>query len=595
MANTDQHTKKSFRAVWPAYQPFLKYLKPDWPLMGLDYLSIVIAVITNTAMIWLIGEPFTLLQQSRYDEVVSALMLFAAVVVVNQATQLVGGLLSNYIGYRTIGRIRNDILERALYLSFPVVNKLSRGDILARLSTDVDKVKAVVFDALLFISSHLLTLSIYVFMLFWIDVKLALWALALSPLYIAHQRIFAPYKRTAVEQFLENNGKLLSFEEQALANSRGISNYTAESYLTKLHKLVFEKARYWITRERNIDTYFAVSFTFMIYITGLVIVLLGVEGIQANRFSIGQLVSFLLYLGYLTVPTRGIAEIAFQSMGSIAAAQRIQHIFQAQPIVNEIANVGELHISKGQIKIKNVSFAYGDAPCIYRDLDLNISGGETIALVGPSGSGKTTLSNLIARYFDPQNGTFSIDGQNLRDVALPSLRRHITIVSQEPFLLSDTIRANLLMVKPEATEAQIMEACKNSFAWEFIEKLPNALDTVIGTGGVELSTGQQQRLSLAQAFLRDTPILILDEATSALDSYSEQMVIEAVQRLRQSRTTLIIAHRYSSIKNADRVVYFNGDGTVTTGNHEELMRTHKGYREAVQWQVNSAPLTGRLS
>jgi ABC-type multidrug transport system fused ATPase/permease subunit len=587
MLHTDPQSRP-FSAIWPAYRPFLKYLKSDWRLMALDYLSIVIAVITNTAMIWLIGKPFTLLQQNKYDEVVSALLLFAAVVVVNQSAQLAGGLLSNYIGFRTIGRIRNAILERSLLLSFPVINTLSRGDILARLNTDVDKVKAVVFDALLFISSHAFTLCIYVFMLFWIDIKLALWALAIAPLYIIHQRIFAPYKRNAVEKFLEHNGKLLSFEEQALANTRGISNYTAESHLTKLHKSVFEKARFWITRERNVDTYFNISLSFMIYVTGLIIVLLGIDGIQANRFSIGHLVSFLLYLGYLTVPTRGIADILFQSLGSIAASQRIQHIFQTPPNVADAPNAAGLNIINGEINIQNLSFAYSDGANIYSDLNICIHGSETVALVGPSGSGKTTLSNLIARYFDPQQGCICIDGQDLRHVTLPSLRRHITIVSQEPFLLNETIRANLLMVKPDASDAQIIQACQDSFAWEFIEKLSKGLDTVIGAGGVELSTGQKQRLSLAQAFLRDTPILILDEATSALDSYSEQMVIEGMQRLRQSRTTLVIAHRYSSIKNADRVVYFNGDGTISAGKHEELMQSHNGYREAVHWQTHSS-------
>lgn len=596
MLNTEPHFKKSFRAIWPSYKPFLQYLKPDWALMGLDYLSIVIAVITNTAMIWLIGKPFTLLQQSKYDEVVSSLLLFAVVVVINQLAQLAGGLLSNYIGFRTIGRMRNAILERSLFLSFPIINRLSRGDILARLNTDVDKVKAVVFDALVFISSHIFTLGIYAFMLFWIDIKLALWALAIAPFYVIHQRIFAPHKRNAVEKFLQHNGELLSFEEQALANTRGISNYTAEAYLATLHKSAFEKARFWITRDRNIDTYFGTSFSFMIYATGLIIVLLGIDAIQANRISIGQLVSFLLYLGYLTVPTRGIAEILFQSLGSIAAAHRIQHIFQTLPNVSETPNASTLQVAQGQIELNNVCFAYGHNPVIYNNLNLTIHGGETIALVGPSGSGKTTLSNLIARYFEPLQGTISIDGQDLRNVTTPSLRQQITIVSQEPFLLSETIRANLLMVRPEASDSQMLQACKDSFAWEFIEKLTDGLDTVIGAGGVELSTGQKQRLSLTQAFLRDTPILILDEATSALDSHSEQMVIEAIQRLRQSRTTLVIAHRYSSIKNADRVVYFNGDGTITAGSHEELMHSHRGYREAVQWQVTAAPeSTSRLA
>ena len=587
MADTFQQAKPSFRDIWPAYRPFLGYLKADRYLMALDYGTIVVAVITNTAMIWLIGEPFNLLQQGKYDEVVNALLLFAAVVVINQAVQLAGGLLSNYIGFRTIGRMRNAILERALYLSFPIINQMSRGDLLARLSTDVDKVKAVIFDALLFMSSHVLTISIYIFMLFWIDVQLALWALAISPLYLLHQRLFAPHKRKAAEKFLEHNGKLLSFEEQALAHTKGISNFTAESYIAKLHKKVFASTRYWITREFNIDLLFGISFTFMIYFTGFIIVLQGIEGIQENRFGLGHLVSFLLYLGYLTVPSRGMAEIVFQSLGAIAASKRIQYVFQTRPRVTIAPKAQELKILDGKIDINNLSFAYDDKSYLYKDINLTVAGGETVALVGPSGVGKSTLSILLARYYDLQQGSICIDGQDLTEVTVPSLRNNITTVTQEPFLLSETIEANLIMVKPSATRAQIELACKNSFAWEFIEKLDNGLDTVIGSGGVELSTGQKQRLSLAQAFLRDTPILILDEATSALDSYSEQKVIEAIQHLRQSRTTIIIAHRYSSIKNADRVVYFNGDGTITVGKHEELMQSHSGYREAVEWQTQS--------
>jgi ABC-type multidrug transport system fused ATPase/permease subunit len=282
-----------------------------------------------------------------------------------------------------------------------------------------------------------------------------------------------------------------------------------------------------------------------------------------------------------------MAEIVFQSLGAIASARRIQFVFQTKPRVATTAQARELKIQRGEINIQNLSFAYDNKSYIYKDINLTIRGGKTVALVGPSGVGKSTLAILLARYFDPQHGFIGIDGQNISEVTLPSLRENITIVTQAPFLLSETIKANLVMVKPEATQTQIEQACKNSFAWEFIEKLPEGVETVIGSGGIELSTGQKQRLSLAQAFLRDTPILILDEATSALDSYSEQKVIEAMQHLRRSRTTLIIAHRFSSIKNANQVVYFNGDGTITVGRHDELMQSHSGYREAVEWQTQS--------
>jgi ABC-type multidrug transport system fused ATPase/permease subunit len=214
-----------------------------------------------------------------------------------------------------------------------------------------------------------------------------------------------------------------------------------------------------------------------------------------------------------------------------------------------------------------------------------------VALVGPSGSGKSTFANLLLRFHDPQQGQITVDGVDIKSVTLKSLRHNIAIVWQEPFFINDTIRENLRLAKENASEQQMIDACKASFAWEYIEKLDAGLDTTIGTAGVSLSVGQFQRLAIAQAFLRDAPILVLDEASSALDSRSEQMLLEALARLRKNRTTLIIAHRYSSIRSADRVLYFNGDGTVTSGSHEELLARHDGYQQAVQWQTQGKKTT----
>jgi len=400
-----------------------------------------------------------------------------------------------------------------------------------------------------------------------------------------HQKLFAPAKHRAAEQFYHHNGRLLGFEEQALANSRGISNYTAEGFVRRWHQKVFERARYWATRDRNIDVAYGTTFAFLIYLTGLIIVLLGVDGIREQRFGIGHLVSFMLYLGYLTVPTRGLADILFQAFGGLGAVARIQALFQCRPLTQAAAGAPALDLTAGRIELTGLQFGYPGKTSLYHGLDLQIDGGTTVAIVGPSGAGKSTLAYLLDYYYPLSGGSITIDGQDVAQVATDSLRRAITIVSQEPFLLNDSVRANLLMVRPDASDEQIQTACRDSFALEFVEKLPQGLDTEIGSGGVDLSAGQQQRLSLAQAFLRDTPILVMDEATSALDSHSEQQVIQAMQRLRRGRTTLLIAHRYSSIQTADQVIYLNGDGTAAQGSHEALMIEHTGYREAVQWQT----------
>lgn len=582
----NQSAKPSWAELRRQYRRFKQYALPDKRYFALDVVSIIIAVITNTAMIWLMGRPLSLIQSGDYDALPVVLGLFAAVLLVNQAVQMGGGWLTNWLNLRFIGRVRNAIMSRLLHLSFPVAGQVPRGDLLARLSNDVDRVSAILVEARLMLVSHVFTLTLYIVMLFWIDVRLALIALATVPVFVLHQRFFSERKRRATEGFLQANGKLLAFEEQGLANLRGVSANAAESQVTERHQNVFSKACGWAVRERGLEVAFGVSFTVLMYLVGLGIVLFGVDGVRNGEMPVGLLVSFILYLGYLTVPVRGLADIAFQYAGNVPAAQRILEVMDAQPAVVDTHETA-LQVEKGQIDIDGVSFAYPGGPSILHNAQLTIQGGETVALVGPSGSGKSTLATLLLRFYDPQQGRILVDGQDLREVSIASLRQNMAVVWQEPFVLNDTIRANLLMAQPIATEAQIIEACQRSHAWEFIQALPDGLESVLGAGGTELSGGQKQRLAITQAFLRDAPILILDEASSALDSQSEQVIVQALSELRENRTTLLIAHRYSSIRSADRVVYFEADGSLIAGRHDELMAQQADYRDAVQWQTES--------
>ena len=577
--------KQRWLLLWQQYRRFVPYARPDRAYFLLDVVSIVVAVITNTAMIWLMGQPLSLIQQGQYGALAGVLGIFATVLLVNQAAQLGGGWLTNWLTVSFIRRSRNAVMARVLALSFPVLGQFSRGDLLARLSNDVDRISSILVFSRLMLVSHVLTLALYIFMLFWIDVQLALLALMTLPLFILHQRLFSARKRKAAEGFLRTNGELLAFEEQSLANLRGISGNTAEQQVTARHDAVFENAGRWLVRERGLDVGFTISFTVLIYLVGLLVVLFGVQGVRDGDIAVGLLVSFLLYLGYLTVPVRGMAEIIFQYLGNVPAAERILSVLDAAGSVEHDASAPDLKLSEGRIAFEQVSFAYPDGPPILRAADVVIEGGETVALVGPSGSGKSTFATLLLRFYDPQQGRILVDGQDLRTVNLASVRHNMAVVWQEGFVVNDTVRNNLLLARPEATEAQLQTACQRSHAWEFIAALPQGLDTQLGAGGMELSGGQKQRLAIAQAFLRDTPILILDEASSALDSHAEQAIVQALNELRAQRTTLLIAHRYSSLRSADRVIYFEGDGSLTVGKHEVLVAQHPDYRNAVEWQT----------
>jgi ABC-type multidrug transport system fused ATPase/permease subunit len=585
---TQQSSKPSWSELRIRYRRFAQYVLPDRGYFALDIVTIIIAVATNAAMIWLMGRPLSLIQAGDYAALPAVLGLFAAVLLVNQSMQLLGGWLTQWLGLRFIGRVRNAIMSHLLYLSFPVAGLVARGDLLARLSNDVDRVSAILVEARLMLVSHLLTLSIYAFMLFWIDIRLALIALATVPVFVLHQHFFSERKRRATEGFLQANGKLLAFEEQGLANLRGVSANAAEGLVTEKHRSVFSRARHWAVRERGLDVAFGISFTVLIYLVGLMIVLFGMDSVRNGAMPVGLLVSFILYLGYLTVPVRGLADIAFQYAGNVPAAIRLLEMIDAQPLVVDQPIAKDLNVKQGQIDIDNLSFAYPGGANILHNANLTIGAGETIALVGPSGSGKSTLATLLLRFYDPQQGCIRIDDQDLREVNLDSLRQQMAVVWQEPFVLNDSVRANLLMAKPQATEEELITACQRSHAWGFIESLPDGLQTLLGAGGTELSGGQKQRLAIAQAFLRDAPILILDEASSALDSQSEQVIVQALNELRAQRTTILIAHRYSSIRSADRVVYFEADGSLSVGSHDTLLESHPAYREAVEWQTADA-------
>lgn len=573
---------------WQYYRRFIPYAYADKFFVVLVVMAILGLTVTNTIVVWLIGIPFDHLQAGRFEEVKAVLLWLVLVVAINQACQFSSTLMANWLGLRFVGRLRQAVLHHLFWVSVPGTSKLHKGDLLARLSSDIDKVQDMVLEVPFFLVSHSLTLTFYCGMLFWIDWQLALTAMLFIPLFFIHQALFGPRKRQVSQRFYHENGELLTFEEQALSNLRGISTVGAEEKMVTRHGSAFDLARFWAMKMRWLDQGFSVTLAVLIYLCGISIVYVGIDRIESGGLGIGALVSFLLYLGYLSVPVRGFAQAPMQLQGDMGASLRVVELFELMPETRELPAAQSLAIKKGTIRFEGVGFAYPDGEALLDNIDLEIQAGETVALVGPSGVGKSTLARLLLRFYDPRQGRIMIDDTDIRDVTMASLREQFSVVWQQPFILNDTIRANLLLANPVATEEQLAHACEASGMWLFIQYFSNGLDTRIGSGGIELSGGQYQRIAIAQAILRDTPFLIMDEATSALDSQLEQSVVDGLARLREGRTTIIIAHRYSSIRNADRVVYFNGDGSVTIGTHDELYATHFAYREALTWQSDDS-------
>ena len=302
------------------------------------------------------------------------------------------------------------------------------------------------------------------------------------------------------------------------------------------------------------------------------VIIIGAILIAYGKVDISDLITFLLYIGVFTDPIRTLVDFTEQFQNGYTGFERFREIMDIEPDIKDSENATELENVKGEIEFENVSFKYNDgAEEVLNNINLKVPAGAYMALVGSSGAGKTTLCSLIPRFYDVTEGTIKIDGKDIRDVTLNSLRNHIGMVQQDVYLFAGTILENISYGKPGATREEIIEAAKNANAHEFIMSFPDGYDTDIGQRGIKLSGGQKQRLSIARVFLKNPPILIFDEATSALDNESEKVVQESLEKLAKNRTTFVIAHRLTTIQNAQNILVLTEEGIAESGSHEELL------------------------
>jgi len=462
------------------------------------------------------------------------------------------------------------------------------GKYISHFLYDISMISQMVGSGILNLMKDSLTLLVLVSLMFYQNWKLAFFALIMMPLAAIVAKTLGRRLGKATSESARVIGNLTAFLSEMIKGSRMVKIYQREKFESDRSKIIIEEHMH---KQNKIGFVMIRATPIMELLTGIIIAgFIYYTGlmVSSGEIEINNFFSFLTAMMLAYQPIRSLATINMLFYQGAAGAERVFNVLDADITIKENAKSEDLIINKGNLQFKDVSFSYEktDAVAINK-VNILIEGGTTAALVGHSGAGKSTIINLIPRFYDPNKGQILIDGQNIRNVSLFSLRKNISLVSQDIILFDDTVRSNIAYANLEATDDQIKAACKFAAADEFIEKLPQSYETIIGENGIKLSGGQKQRISIARAILKDTPIILLDEATSSLDSDSEEKVQNAIINLTKNKTTLVIAHRLSTIRRANKIIVVNQGKIADIGTHNDLLKNSNIYKNLYSKQLSA--------
>ena len=483
--------------------------------------------------------------------------------------------LVNYYGHLMSAKIENDmrrdLFEHLQQMSFKYFDNAKTGQLLSRLTSDIAEIGELSFRGPNDIIVCCITMIGTIGILFWMNVYLGILIAVLLIAKTLHTVYVNKKMKAAFRENRIKSGEITARAEESLGGIRLVKAFAQEEY--ELARFMEKSLDFLETRRRSykILAYFSGSVNFFTNITNLLILACGGLLIAKDKLSLSDFVAFLLYVNLFMKPLLRLTVFTEMYQRGMAGFQRFYEIMEMKP---EIINQKDTVVCKkirGEIEFDNLVFGYSDQKNVIKGFNLKIAPGQTVAFVGETGAGKTTIASLLLRFYDPLSGRILVDGIDIRQYKQQELRRNIGIVQQDVFLFSDSVTHNIAYAKPEAEQSEVENAARLAAADKFIEELPNKYATEIGERGVKLSGGQKQRLAIARVFLKNPPIVILDEATSSLDNYTEKLIQESLDKLAENRTTLIIAHRMSTIKNADKIIVLNNGEVAEIGTHSTLM------------------------
>jgi subfamily B ATP-binding cassette protein MsbA len=562
------------------YRRLLGYVKPHWRMFALSLLALVLTAATEPMLPALfkplLDQGFVAKDQAFIRWVP---LLLLALFVVRGLTSFVSTYCMAWVGSRLVMDLRAAMFDKLMSLPTRYFDQNPSGQLIAQLAFNVTQVTQSATSSLTTLVRDTVTVLGLLGYLLWLNWRLTLIVFALVPLTLWVVRLASKRLRGLSRKAQQNIGDLTQVVDEAVGGHRVVKLYGGETYEQERFRSAANLARAYEMKRVAANAVYEPVIQFIAAIALAVIVYIAAGQASSNTTTVGGFVAFFMAMMLLFAPLKRLTAVNDQLQRGLAAAETIFSMLD-QDAERDLGTQTLARI-EGRLAFHDVSLSYPGKTIPALDaIRLDIAPGETVALVGASGSGKTTLANLVPRFYDPDSGTITLDGHDIRDIPLQNLRNHIALVSQDVTLFNDTLGHNIAYgSKRDASADEIRAACIAAHAWDFIQAMPDGLDTLIGENGMRLSGGQRQRIAIARAILKNAPILILDEATSALDNESERHVQAALETLMQNRTTLVIAHRLSTIERADRIVVLEGGRIVEIGSHAELIGRQGRYAQ----------------
>lgn len=576
------------------FQHLFRFAKRYYKALLITIISMILLVGVRLLIPWVISSLVELVTTDPFpadivSQITKLTLVAGLIFIVRGVLTFLRSYMAHLAGWGVVADTRIHLYQHAQRLSLRFYEDKQTGQLMSRIVNDTEKFEALIAHAIPDVIVSILTLGAVTTVLMMMNVKLALLSLIPIPFIFVFMRFYAKRIRPAFRRRQKILGELNAILNDNLSGIREIKAFTRETIedqrisdgVLYYKKSLLYALKYMAVFHPTVEFVSSLGTLIVIYFGGILVF---------NAFlPISELIAFFLYLEMLYQPVRVLSQAWENLQESLASADRVESLFKETSEIKNAKNAIVLKKkSNGKLTFQKVSFSYISGIPVLKNVTLEVPAKSVLALVGPTGVGKSTLASLIPRFYDVGEGSILLDDVDIRDIELENLRRQISLVLQDTVLFHGTVRDNLLFGKPDATDEEIMAASEAAYAYEFIQELSDGFDTLIGERGVKLSGGQKQRISIARAVLKDAPILILDEATSSVDTETEQLIQKALEKLMAGKTTIIIAHRLSTVRKADKIAVLEGTNIVELGNHQELISQDGIYRKlyTIQESIN---------